>query len=490
MPMHGIVVAGTHSGCGKTTITLGLLAALKRKGLSVQSFKSGPDFIDAGLHRLVTGQPSRNLDLWMCGEDYVRDSFYRYSETADISVVEGVMGLYDGQSNGRYSTAALAEALGLPIILVVDAYGMAESAGAVVAGFRDWGLRTSKEKTNLQPLTSNPFICGVIFNLVGSVNHYQRLKDSIQGVPVLGYLPKELDFEIPHRHLGLTVAEEAPISDENIQKLAETVLKHIDVDKILRSAKCEMWKDYKSEIPNSNLVTRHSSPVTIAIACDKAFSFYYEDNLDLLREAGAEIITFSPVHDSSIPEGANALYIGGGYPELYAEELSGNKTMLSSIKAWAETGNPVYAECGGLMFLSQGIYDFDGRFFGMAGVLPFETFMSRRRSKIGYREIVLKESCILGRQGERLRGHEFHYSEIKISQQAAVHQQPEITYSVRDGQGKDIEIEGYRIKNTLASYIHIHFGSNRDAAKDFVDFAQGKSQRDVLRERNLFTEKQ
>lgn len=473
--MHGIVIAGTHSGCGKTTITLGLLAALRRKGLRVQSFKTGPDFIDSGLHRLVTGQPSRNLDLWMCGEAYVRESFNRHSISADISVIEGVMGLYDGQHNGKFSTAALAEALGLPVILVVDAYGMAESAGAVVKGFRDWSLGIAQENTNPRPLTPNPFICGVIFNRVGSENHYKRLKDSIQGVPILGCLPKNLDFEIPHRHLGLTVAEEKPISEENIQKLAETVLKHIDIEKILRSAKCEMRSDYKidykPEIPALNLMPHTSQSCKIAVAFDKAFCFYYEDNFELLREAGAKIQTFSPVHDSSIPDGTEALYIGGGYPELYAEELSGNQAMLSSIKAWAEAGKPVYAECGGLMFLSQGIYDFDGRFFRMAGVLPFETVMSRSKSKIGYREILLKEDCILGRHGERLRGHEFHYSEIKNSQHAAASKQPLTGYSVRDGQGKDIGIEGYRIKNTLASYIHIHFGSNNDAAKGFVAFA-------------------
>lgn len=459
--MRGIVVAGTHSGCGKTTVTLGLLAALKKKGLTIQAFKAGPDFIDIGIHKLITKRASRNLDIWMCGKDYVRNCFITHSRTADISVVEGVMGLYDG----NFSTAVLAHTLDLPVILVVDAYGMAESAGAVVAGFRDWGSGISQKNTNPQTLTPNPFICGIIFNRVGSENHYKRLKDSIKGIPVFGYLPRDSSFEIPHRHLGLMVAEENPITAENIDRLADTVLQNIDVEKVLRSAECGMRKDYEPEIPNSNLVTRNSSPVTIAVAYDKAFCFYYEDNLDLLRAAGAEIVTFSPISDSSILDNADAIYIGGGYPELYAAELSENTLMLKAIHAWADSGKPIYAECGGLIYLSKDILDLDGILHKMTGVFPFETVMNKKRTRLGYRELMVKEDCILGKKEETFKGHEYHYSEIKSSPQ------PAMVYSVRDGQGKDIGIEGYRIKNTLASYIHIHFGSSRDAAKCFVDFA-------------------
>ena len=227
---QGIVIAGTHSGGGKTTITLGLLAALKKKGLKVQSFKAGPDFIDSGLHRIITGTPSRNLDIRMCGEDYVRNCFYKHSMGADISIVEGVMGMYDGE----FSTANLAGQLNLPVILVVDAYGMAESAGAIVKGFVEY----EKQKP---PLTPPPCqggdgeVTGVIFNRVASESHYLRLKDSVRDVAVMGYLPRDLNFEIPHRHLGLTVAEENPITAESIQRLANAVLEHVDVDAILSS---------------------------------------------------------------------------------------------------------------------------------------------------------------------------------------------------------------------------------------------------------------
>ncbi|HTR45252.1 MAG TPA: hypothetical protein VMH06_06035, partial [Thermodesulfovibrionales bacterium] len=212
---------------------------------------------------------------------------------------------------------------------------------------------------------------------------------------------------------------------------------------------------------------------SIAVAYDKAFCFYYEDNLDLLRDGGMEVVKFSPLADSGLPVGVDAVYIGGGYPELHAEQLSANKSMLSSIRTWADEGRPLYAECGGLMYLSQGIYDFEDAFFPMAGVFPFETVMKKGRSRLGYREILLHEDCMLGRKGDRLRGHEFHYSEIKGSRQSAVDSRPSTIYSVRNGDGRDAGVEGYRVRNTLASYIHVHFGSNAGLAKHMNRFVAG-----------------
>ncbi|MEK6673664.1 MAG: cobyrinate a,c-diamide synthase [Nitrospirota bacterium] len=505
--MHGIVIAGTHSGCGKTTTTLGILAALKKKGLNVQSFKAGPDFIDAGLHKIITGRPSINLDLWMCGEDYVRSSYNRHSAGSDVSVIEGVMGLYDG----RFSTATLAKALNLPVLLVVDAYGMAESAGAVVKGYAEFGVRNagygSLNSELRTPMGRRPnselFFAGVIFNRVASENHFKRLKESVHDIPVLGYLPRDLSFEIPHRHLGLTTAEETPISEENIQKLADTILRHVDIDAILKLSsnitvlsfppygsrptghRLAGHRLVEESFPEEGLrrsstsedrLCRNDRTAKIALAYDKAFSFYYEDNLNLLKEAGADIIRFSPISDKTIPEGVDAIYIGGGYPELYAEELSKNEPMLRSISDWAESGKPLYAECGGLMFLSQGIYDFDGRFFRMSGVFPFETAMSRGRSKIGYREIVLKGDCILGRKGESVRGHEFHYSEVKIEKWEV----RDKIYSLYDNSGNKLGDEGYASKNTLASYVHVHFGSCKNIAENFAGF-RGNPLPDVSR---------
>jgi len=501
--MRGLVIAGTHSGCGKTTITLGLLAALKKRGLKVQPFKTGPDFIDTGLHRLVTGRHSRNLDIWMCGEKYVKDCFYKYSADADIAVVEGVMGMYDGE----YSTAKLAGLLNLPVILIVDAYGMAESAGAVVKGFREYGsefrvksyeLRemNSKFKTpnsKLQTQNSKLYIAGVIFNRVASDNHFKRLKDSVQDVTVLGYLPRDLDFEIPHRHLGLTVAEETPVAEENIAKLADSVLEHIDVEKIIEQQSPAPY-DTGQSIASYSVIpacresfrlvrnreeglrtSRNDKNTIIAIAYDKAFCFYYEDNLDLLRNEGAEIVAFSPLSDSAIPDKADAIYIGGGYPELYAKELSENTSMMKSINDWANSGKLIYAECGGLMYLSKGIYDFDENFFQMAGVFPFETEMKKRRSHLGYREIILKEDCILGKEGDKFKGHEFHYSEIvNNSYELGV-----MSYELKNKKNSRLQTcysllhsnrdEGYIFKNTLASYIHIHFGSDSEIAWNFLN---------------------
>jgi cobyrinic acid a,c-diamide synthase len=455
--MQGIVIAGTHSGCGKTTITIGLLAALKKKGLVVQPFKAGPDFIDAGIHRLITCRPSRNLDLWMCGEQAVIACFNKHIKDADAAVIEGVMGMYDGE----FSTAMLANTLKVPVLLVVDAYGMAESAGAVVRGFASYS----------HAVTSSSLLRGVIFNRVASWEHYKRLKVSVQNVPVLGYLPRDTDFSIPHRHLGLSVAEETPISCTGIDKLADAVIEHIDIDQLLKTAELgnrrivESGKRQGSELP----IHRFSSSAVIAVAYDKAFCFYYEDNLDLLRQAGAEIVFFSPLSSPAIPEGVDAVYIGGGYPELYAGTLSENAGMLASVKAWADSGKPLYAECGGLMYLSHSIHDFDGNSFRMAGVLPFETKMKKGRSHLGYREILLGKDCILGKKGEKMRGHEFHYSEI-VNGTVRKDDNAELIYSVHGRWGEALPDEGYGVKKTLASYVHLHFSSNGSIANDFLKY--------------------
>lgn len=454
--MSGIVVAGTHSGCGKTTITLGLMAALGKKGLAVQPFKAGPDFIDAGLHRLVSNRPSRNLDLWMCGEDYVRNCFRKHSLASDISVVEGVMGLYDG----TLSTAALVGCLNIPVVLVVDAYGMAETAGAVVAGLRDWGLGIRTE-ANPQPPIPGISFAGVIFNRVASENHFKRLKESVIDMPVLGYLPRDLNFEIPHRHLGLTTAEDNPITKENIGRLSDTVIQHIDIDKLVDEGR-RKGQEKRSPEQQSSIFYSPSS-IRIAVARDRAFCFYYEDNLDLLREAGAELIFFSPLEDAKLPVNIDGIYIGGGYPELHAGQLAQNSSMLNSVRDWAESGRAIYAECGGLMYLSKGIWKTENERYEMSGVFPFETVMKKGRSRLGYREIGLSSECILGNSGAVARGHEFHYSEIMKGQDLAC------SYFVKNGSGDTLPTEGYSYKKTLASYIHLHFGSNPTIAKAFIN---------------------
>ncbi len=482
--MKGIVIAGTHSGCGKTTITLGLLVALKKKNYRVQPFKAGPDFIDTGLHKLITGRTSRNLDLWMCGSEYVRGCFEKYSADADIAVIEGVMGMYDGS----FSTAYLAAELGLPVIIVVDAYGMAESAGAIVKGFNEYSAVGARRSA--LGVGTRPELAGVIFNRIASERHYTRVKESVQDIPVLGYLPRDIQFNIPHRHLGLVVAEENPIDAKEINKLAAAILEHVDVDEIVR--KCGILTDlpYVTNLRRGDFgaearerrssghpVIRSSGP-KIGVAYDKAFCFYYQDNMDMLKDAGAELVTFSPLSDSRVPDGVEALYLGGGYPELHAKELSANRSMIDSVKDFADKGKPVYAECGGFMYLTGGIYDLKDDFYPMAGIFPFRTKMKKGRSRIGYREAVLNEDAILGPKGSVVRGHEFHYSEV-ASEEMKKGGNAEV-YSMKDASGKELGREGCRIKNTLGSYIHFHFGSNEAIAEKFIDFINRSNDR-VLR---------
>jgi cobyrinic acid a,c-diamide synthase len=432
-----LLVAGTNSGCGKSTVALGLIAALRKLGSSVQPFKAGPDFIDPGIHTLVSGRISRNLDIWMCGEDFVKRSLTRYSFGANAAVIEGVMGYYDG---GERSTASLASVVGAKVVLVIDAYGMAESAGAVLEGFKSFGGRVD----------------AVIFNRVGSECHYDRLRAAAGDVEVLGYLPREARFSIEERHLGLLVADEKPITEESISLLADSVCKHVNMQRVKKLARAEESAEMKpAEVP---------SRVRIAIAKDPAFCFYYDDNLDMLREAGAELVSFSPLSDEAVPTGVDAIYLGGGYPEMKAPELQNNKSMRESIRSWVTSGRPVYAECGGLMYLGKSM-QLEGELYSMAGALPVKTALGKRRSALGYREVSLSEDCILGPAGTRLRGHEFHYSEV-VSTDAA----GDVAYNVLGEERQEVTSVSY--KKTLASYMHLHWGSAPDTAANMVRYIE------------------
>ncbi len=418
------LIAGTHSGSGKTTLTLGILSALKERGLKIQSFKAGPDFIDAGLHSLITARQSINLDLWMMGEEYVKELFSKYSEGMDAVIVEGVMGLFDGSP----STAGLASYLSLPVILVIDVYGMQESLRPVVRGY----LAEAKDR--------GVELIGLIFNRTGGQGHYLKLMESIKdlGIEVFGHLPKDKDFMIPSRHLGLFRAEESPLSEETIKKLARAVTEFIDIDRLLKITECTCYIHQQYQPPEPGL------KLHIAIARDIAFSFYYRDVLEGLKSFGAEIIEFSPLEDREIPEGVDFVYIGGGYPELYAERLSGNQSMISSIRRWAKEGRPLYAECGGLMYLSKGI-SIDNAFCPMVGIFPFSTRF-RERPVLGYRLVEVEGS------GVCCRGHEFHYSEIEGENLEYI----ERRFRVFNKEGSYLKDEGFLFKRTLATYVHIH----------------------------------
>lgn len=468
------LIAGDHSGAGKTTIALGLMAVLRKKGLKVQPFKCGPDFIDTGLHGNVCGAASHNLDLYMCGKDYVTDLFIRKGETADVSIIEGVMGLFDG---GVSSSASLSKALNIPVILVIDTKSIAQSVGAILYGFSNFDKDVN--------------IAGVIFNNIGSSKHQAMIEEgiSVLNIPILGMLPRRSDISIPNRHLGLYTARDNFIDDVFLDRFINHIEKNIDIDRLLKLSQTNDTMGAGGtreivaygtgcsslELYRGRRICLHSgqtfSPanisepiVKIAVAQDQAFCFYYEENLQLLRDNGAEIISFSPIHDLFLPDGIDVLYLGGGYPELYGRELSHNLTMIKSIKEFYKRDGIIYAECGGFVYLTKGIYGLDGGFSPFVGIFPVEARMKRERAYLGYREIVLGKDTIIGKKGAVCRGHEFHYSEIGLMPEDI-----ERVYKVLDkNEGVSDHIEGYLSKNCLASYIHLHFGSNSNVASHIV----------------------
>lgn len=426
---NGFIIAATKSGSGKTLLTLGLMAALVRRGLRVQAFKCGPDFIDPTLHKMVVGTTSRNLDLFMMGAACCQKNFARFSEGSDVLVVEGVMGLFDG---GQSSTAALAKVLDLPVLLIVDARSAAESVAAVLKGFEvfDSSLR----------------LCGVIVNQTGSERHVSLIREAMTSscsTPFLGAFPRNPDFAMAERHLGLYMGEEQPLAAGHIANLAEAIEKHIDIDVLLQATD-------RTVVPsNSDIETiQPGQRLRMAVARDAAFCFYYQDNFDILTAAGFDLVYFSPLTDPSLPEEIDAVYIGGGYPELHAAELSANGGMRNSLQRWVEEGGILYCECGGLMYMSQHLADLEDRVYPMVGVFPLQMVMKKRLSRLGYRTVTLMHDCFLGKNGDRLYGHEFHYSEISVETGKV-----RCLYHLEDGR-----YEGYTKNNAIGSYVHLHFG--------------------------------
>ena len=442
-----ILVCGTGSGCGKTTVTLGLMAALGRENRAVQPFKCGPDFIDPTLHTLVTGRNSYNLDIRMCGRDYVCRLFKRHAPAEGISVIEGVMGLFDG---GKGSAAVLADTLNVPLLLVVDVRSAAESVGAVVKGFETFQSETRP--------------AGVILNRTAGLRHQSLVKKSIEtycNTPVVGILPRDEYLQIPSRHLGLYLGGEKPFSRKQINYLAELVRQNVDLDQITALAA------KRQDIPcPENFPAGVDIPVCpgvrLGVARDEAFCFYYEDNLQLFEKAGAEIIPFSPLHDCRLPPDLDGLYLGGGYPELYGPGLQDNLGMREDIKRFASAGLPVYAECGGFMYLTEGIVTMEGDFYQMAEVFPVCVRMKPRLSRLGYRTVRLTNNTLFGKAGVILHGHEFHYSELDKEMNVD-----------RVYQFADNRREGYRLGNTLGSYVHLHFGNTPDAVRNFLNLCKG-----------------
>lgn len=453
--MKSLIIAAPQSGSGKTTVTIGIMEVLKLRGLRVAPFKVGPDFIDPGYHRLVTGRPSINLDGWMCGPAFVRETFSLHAEDTDIAVIEGVMGLFDG-FGGRSeegSTAQIAKLTGAPVVLVVNARGQARSVAALVRGFAffDPDVR----------------LAGVIFNNVGSDSHARILREAMEAaepaLPVIGCIPADDRLDIPSRHLGLVTAEENRLPAHFLDHLVNVIKESLDLGLL--------WSVADSPGPAAgtslNLPTAAGSePVRIGVARDEAFCFVYEDNLRMLAAAGAEIVPFSPLRDAGLPADLQGLYLPGGYPELFAGELAANLPMKEAIALAAADGMPVYAECGGFMYLTEGLVPLQGPIEAthrFVGVFPVTTRMLPRRKALGYREIELAGESVIGGPGMVARGHEFHYSEIS-EMPAGI----ERLFRVRRG-SVELGMEGYRVRNCLGSYLHLHFGSCPELAVHFVE---------------------
>lgn len=455
--LPGLVIAGTHSGCGKTQVALALAAALGARGMSVQGFKVGPDFIDPSHMTAVTGRTAHNLDGWMLSRDTVLELFQRHGAKADFCLLEGVMGLYDGASGADEagSTAQMAKWLGLPVVLVIDASSQGRSVAAVARGFWDFDPELD--------------LAGIIFTKVGGPGHALMLREAVAAylpnLPCLGCLPRRPDLALPSRHLGLHMSADVDWGGARRERLCAWMEQNADITALLAQAGNEV------DPPDASVISAVRAPssvgkpakVRLAVAQDKAFCFYYQENIDLLRRAGAESVFFSPLEDEALPEDVHGVYLGGGYPELYASKLSANESMRARVRRAALEGMPVYAECGGLLYLLSSLEDSEGVAHPMAGVFPLQARMHSRLQALGYREVVLSADCLLGPRGAVLRGHEFHYTGLKESSGAALR----TVYLVKDRLGRE-SAEGFAYGNVLASYIHLHFGSWPEAAEALV----------------------
>ena len=424
-----LLIAAPASGSGKTTVVCALAAALRARGLDVRTFKAGPDYLDPTWHQAVTGRASRNLDGWMTGREGVRASFARGAEGGDIALIEGVMGLFDGRSPRTLegSGAELALWLGVPVVVVVDAWAMARTAAAVVAGLAGY--------------VPGVHVAGVIFN---RAPHGQLLAQAMESVPAvrcLGALPMREDLAVPERHLGLVAAELAarPGWAADLEAWAAG----LDLDGLLALAR----------VPDVPPVAFATVPprVRIGVARDAAFHFYYEENLDLLREAGAELLPFSPLHDAALPA-VDGLYLGGGYPEEHRAALAANESMRAAVRAFPGV---IYAECGGLSFLGETLDDTP-----MCGILPLRTRMTAKALTLGYREVVTTAPTPLGPAGTTFRGHEFHCSELSDAPGVLP------VYQTKGWMGEGVE--GWARGPVLGSYVHAHFGSNPTLAANLV----------------------
>ena len=446
MKIPRIVVAGTHSGVGKTTLATGLMAALKNRERKIQGYKVGPDYIDPSYHAAATGLASCNLDRWLLGEHL--PSVFAQNAEDRWAVIEGVMGMFDGMSGtaGFGSTADVAKMLQAPIILIVDASSMSRSVAALVHGFNTYDPAVSLQ--------------GVILNRVKSSAQEKILREALNDlhIPVLGVLPKEAALHLPERHLGLVPVGEGGLLEGFIDTLSQLVTKHIDLEQVERIMLGAPNLDEACfiQMPAQKMV--EDKPFRLGLALDEAFLFYYQDALDLAKRLNFMIVPFSPLHDTALPPDLDGIFIGGGFPELHLDRLSKNLTFLNSLRSYVASGQPVYAECGGYMYLGRSITDFEGKEFPLAGVIPMKAEMTTRLQGIGYRRGLLREDTFLGPHGTTVQGHEFHYSRVIYDQDVPP------AYELFKGD-QSARMEGYARDNIVASYLHLHFSGQAELLK-------------------------
>jgi len=447
--MPRLLIAATGSGAGKTTATIALIGALRARGMRVAAFKCGPDYLDPTYHRRAAGAPSHNLDGWMMDRASVLATFARATAGADVAVIEGMMGLFDGATptSDEGSSAEIAKWLAAPVLIVVDASGMARTVAAVAHGFARFDPRLK--------------LAGLICNRVGGRGHLDLLGAASAEVPVLGGFPSEDRAAFPERHLGLFSADENTVAQPLFDTWAELAERWLDLDAIVaiaRSAPSLSVPQIEELWPRRGAAGQQCR---IGVAWDDAFHFYYEDNLRRLEAAGADLVRFAPTREARLPE-VDGLYFGGGYPEARADELSTNGAMIEAVQSFARSGGPIYAECGGLMYLSTGIQTLDGRHWPMVGLVAGEAVMSERLQALGYVEVETRAESVLGPGGLRMRGHQFRYSTL-----TPIPKRMERVYAVRPRWGETF-VEGYRTGSVLASYVHIHWASSPKAAEGFV----------------------
>lgn len=465
-----LVIAGERSGVGKTTVTLMMLAGLRYRGVEVQSYKVGPDYIDPMFHSYVTGRACRNLDPVLTSETYVQECFHKHGSKVEVSVVEGVMGLFDGVVGKTAtglpwgSTAHVADLIDAPIALVLDCSRTSGSIAAIAYGF--------------MKLHPHLRFAGLILNRIGSDRHLEIIKDALKplGLPILGVLRREADITIPDRHLGLIPTEELDELERVLERLGSLANTCFDWElllPILRDNSLNLFSNgeiSKQKIINHQITNHNKTKPRILIARDRAFNFYYQDNLDLLVELGAELVFWSPLKEEKLPENIQGMYFGGGFPEVFAEQLSRNHQGCLAVKNAISSGIPTIAECGGLMYLCVEITDFDGKTWPMVGILPATAIMGKKLS-LGYRQAVGLKNSLLVTKGEKIIGHEFHRSYLEKTSNSDPIDLPLFTTYRIDSQ-ELIGEEGWNHPpNLLASYIHMHWGANRTIAERFLKLA-------------------